>query len=321
MEYVFLAAACICFSMQFIFSKLFQQRTDGTIHASMWSSILSGLSMFAIVFIMNGFKIGFNWPSAALASLYALCSIVCTGASLIGMASTSVAVISLYTLLGGVVLPFFYGILFLGEKPSPFRWTGAALLVLAAVVPYVINLSSAKKTGVQKSQPEEKEKTGPKGKLKAGICCAIVFITNGLISIATSAATRIDEPIGSNDFLLLGTLIRIVCSAVILVPLILKKRSRSPLPVDPRTNSAVGLKAFLILFMFSFFYAVLNGAGNIFSLKCAATMDASLQFPIISAACIIFTALIGLVCFREKPSKGDLAGIGLAIAGIVFTIF
>ena len=315
MEYGFLAGACICFSLQFIFSKLFQRRTDGTVHASMWSNLLSGISIFLIFFCINGFKVAVTGGSAALAVLYAASSIICTCASLIGMTSTTVAVITLYTLLGGVILPFFYGVIALGERPSVFRWTGVSLLILASIAPYVINNALDKKAGA--------ERTGStrSGRIKAAVCCALVFLTNGLISIATNAAERIPDPVGSNDFLLFSTVLRILAAAVLLIIITVRKKSSVSLPVDPASGAPVTSKAFLILFVISFFYAALNGAGNLFSLTCAKTMDASLQFPIISAACIVFSAIIGLVIFREKPGKGDLVGIVLAVAGIVFSIF
>ncbi|MCR5056699.1 MAG: EamA family transporter [Clostridia bacterium] len=309
MEYVLLAGSCICFSLQFIFSKLFQRRTDGTVHAAMWSNLLSGISIFIIFWCINCFKITVSGGAAALAVLYAASSIICTWASLIGMSATTVAAITLYTLLGGVVLPFFYGVFALSERPSPFRWIGVTLMILAAFAPYVINNLSKKETAKAISR------------LKAAVCCAVVFFTNGLISIATNASERIPDHVGSNDFLLISTVLRIFGAAAILLALTLVKKDRNVLPLDPKTNGPVKSKAFVILFVISFFYAVLNGAGNIFSLNCAKTMDASLQFPIISAACIVFSAFIGLVAFKEKPGKGDVAGIVLAIAGIVFTIF
>ena len=313
MEYLYLAGACLCFSAQFIFSKLFQKRTDGTLHASMWSNLLSGVSLFAIFFFLNGFRIGFTWPSALLALLYALSSIACTCASIIGLGAASVAVITLYTLLGGVVLPFFYGVISLGERPSVFRWIGVSLLIGAAVLPYVINSS--------KKQEQANDTSDRKKKLTAAICCAGVFITNGLISIATKAASIIENPVSENDFLLLGTVIRIAGSVLILGILMVGKKKRNPLPLDPGTGAPVGVKALLILCVISLCYAYLNGAGNICSLNCAKTMDASLQFPVISAACIICSAIIGFLLFRERPTKGDLAGITAAVAGIIFSIF
>lgn len=318
MEYAFLAGACICFSFQFIFSKLFQRRTDGTLHASMWSNLLSGISLFAVFFCINvcinGLKPGFNPVSFGLASVYALSSIVCTCASLAGMSVTTVAAITLYTLLGGVVLPFFYGIIMLSERPSAFRFTGVFLLVAATVIPYIVNSFSEKKDAGD-------SRSNSKQKIKAAVCCAVVFLTNGLISIVTTAATRVNDALSEYDFLLQGTAVRIAVSVIIIIVLTLRSRSKNPLPKDAGEGKEVSAKIFFLLTVFSFFYAMLNGAGNIFSLNCAKTMDASLQYPVISASCIVISAVTGLVLFKERPAKGDIAGICLSVVGIVFTIF
>ena len=342
MQYLLLAGACLFFSIQFIFPKLFQRRTDGTVHAAMWSNLMNGISMFAIFFALNGFALAFSRSSVLFAVVYSLSSIICTVASLIGMVYTSVAAITFYTLLGGVVLPFFYGVAVLGEKPSVWRWTGAVLLVAALVIPFVLDSVSAKKkqTGLSDAtasggnssgngSPAENgfsdspvSKTrGVSSRVKVILCAAGVFVTNGLISIVTTAAMREPDAVSDRDFLLIATLIRIACSVAALAFFWIKNRTRTPLPTDTRTGTPAGAKLMLLLLFFCFCYALLNGAGNLCSLNCAKTMDASLQYPVISAACIIFSAVFGFLIFREKPSKGSLIGIAVSVVGIILFIF
>ncbi|MBQ3894423.1 MAG: EamA family transporter [Clostridia bacterium] len=347
MRYLLLAGACLFFSIQFIFPKLFQRRTDGTVHAAMWSNLMNGISMFAIFFALNGFALAFSRSSVLFAVVYSLSSIICTVASLIGMVYTSVAAITFYTLLGGVVLPFFYGVAVLGEKPSVWRWTGAVLLVAALVIPFVLDSVSAKKkhpglsgatasggNSLGNGSPAENgsvenrsayspvSKTrGVSSRLKVILCAAGVFVTNGLISIVTTAAMREPDAVSDRDFLLIATLIRIACSVAALAFFWIKNRTRTPLPTDTRTGTPAGAKLMLLLLFFCFCYALLNGAGNLCSLNCAKTMDASLQYPVISAACIIFSAVFGFLIFREKPSKGSLIGIAVSVVGIILFIF
>ncbi|MBO7659657.1 MAG: EamA family transporter [Clostridia bacterium] len=321
MPYLLLAGACLFFSIQFIFPKLFQRRTDGTVHAATWSNLMNGIAMFAIFFAINGFTLAFSRSSVLFAVVYSLSSIVCTVASLIGMTVTSVAAITFYTLLGGVVLPFFYGVAVLGEKPSVWRWTGAALLVAALLIPFVLDNISAKKN---KSQADSGDIPGDRktpSKLKIILCAAGVFVTNGLISIVTTAAMREPDAVSDRDFLLIATLIRIACSLAMLAFFWIRNKTRTPLPIDTRTGHPAGGKVMLLLFFFCFCYALLNGAGNLCSLNCAKQMDASLQYPVISAACIIFSAVIGFLIFREKPSKGSLIGIAVSVVGIILFIF
>ncbi|MBP1587838.1 MAG: hypothetical protein ILO53_05485 [Clostridia bacterium] len=348
MPYVFLAGACICFSLQFIFTKLFQNRAGGTIAAGTWNSILSGVAMFAIFFVMNGFAISFSASSVLFGLVYSVSSIVCTVASVIGLSCAGVGLITFYTLLGGMVLPFAYGILFLGERPSVFRWIGAALLLAALVIPLVIPAASGSLVGQGASDAQSTSKTQdtseaqgdskaqgsrsntpgsrsntpgsvPRRPLKLILCSAAVFLSNGFVSISTTAAMRANDAVGERDFLLTATMIKIaICLALLAFTGI---RRRALLPEDQKTGSAVSPTVFLLLFAICCGYAALNGAGNIFNLSCARTMDASLQYPVISAACIILSALFGLLFFKEKPRRGDVIGIAVSMAGIILFAF
>ena len=65
----------------------------------------------------------------------------------------------------------------------------------------------------------------------------------------------------------------------------------------------------------------MNSTGNVFSLSAARVMDASVQFPILSAAIVVITAFLAYVFFKEKPGKKYLLSIGLNTLGILCFLF
>ena len=67
------------------------------------------------------------------ALLYSISGIVCSVASIAAMHCGNVAVITTYCLAGGMVLPYFYGILQLDESTGRFKWLGSAVLCLSRV--------------------------------------------------------------------------------------------------------------------------------------------------------------------------------------------
>ena len=73
---------------------------------------------------------------------------------------------------------------------------------------------------------------------------------------------------------------------------------------------------FVILLVFAGAYAVCNTLGNIFSLRCLLTMDASLQFPILSAVVIVLTALFGRIFFGEKITRNTWISLAMSVLGI-----
>ena len=315
MQYVFLAGACVCFSLQFIFTKLFQKRAGGTLKAGIWNSLLSGTAAFVIFFIMNGFSISFSASSVIFGLVYSVSGIVCTAASVIGLSCAGVGLMTFYTLLGGMVLPFAYGVVILEERPSPLRWAGAALLIIAPAIPLLFSRG----TNITQRDRQETNASVKQGRLKLMICAAAVFLSNGFVSVATTAAMRAKDAVSEKDFLLAATLLKIAISLAMLA--FLGLRQRSFLPFDQKTGRAAAPAVFLLLAAISCGYAVLNGAGSVFNLICARTIDASLQYPVISAACIILSSLFGLLFFKEKPGRGDILGIAVSIAGIVLSAF
>ena len=75
-------------------------------------------------------------------------------------------------------------------------------------------------------------------------------------------------------------------------------------------------RLFVLLLALTAGYAVCNAMGNIFSLRCAMTMDSSIQFPMLSGVVIFMTAVFGWLFFREKIGKSNLLSLTLTLVGI-----
>ena len=61
-------------------------------------------------------------------------------------------------------------------------------------------------------------------------------------------------------------------------------------------------------------YSVMNTLGNLLSLRCMNVMDASVQFPLLSATVTVLTALFGALFFREKLRIPTWVSLGLTVA-------
>ena len=157
--------------------------------------------------------------------------------------------------------------------------------------------------------------------------CFILFLTNGIVSIATTQSQKAADAVSADDFLLLCKVETAIAAALILLVIGFVKMKNG----DKRglSNAFVGitkdggkmtLKLFFILLGSCALYAVCNGLGNILSLNCAQTMDASIQFPVISAVVIVLGALFGWVIYHETIEKNDWISLVLAAIGIVFFV-
>lgn len=75
MDYILLMLAILFFSLQFIFLKAYQRKTDGGMLASLLFSGIAGISISVIFFCTNGFQLSFTWISLLFAVAMSLLSI------------------------------------------------------------------------------------------------------------------------------------------------------------------------------------------------------------------------------------------------------
>ena len=64
--------------------------------------------------------------------------------------------------------------------------------------------------------------------------------------------------------------------------------------------------------------AVVGGISSVLQLKGAQTIDASLLYPFITGGSIVFSSLVGILLFREKPTRRMCISIALAFIGTLF---
>ena len=95
----------------------------------------------------------------------------------------SLAIYSMYMMLGGMLVPFFYGVLFLHEELSWGKIVGTILLTLSIVL----------QSYTQKEDAESKNKN----KTLFTVLCLLIFFINGMTGVVCKAhqihSTAIDE--------------------------------------------------------------------------------------------------------------------------------
>ena len=308
MEYLLLLGACVFFSLQFIFQKFFEQRTISGLRICLWNVMVCSTIGLIFILVKTG-ELPQNVTSAAFlyAFLYAISGICCSVASIAAMHCGNVSVITTYCLAGGMVLPYFYGILALDENAGLFKWIGILVLCLSLVPAVMV-----------KSEGKEYSK---KDNVWFFLLCMVIFLTNGFVSIFSKMHQISPAAIDENHFLFLSSLVNL--SIVIIVQFVLAaiRAGKGEKNVLRNTfweigKTAMSAKLFLLLIILAGSHAICNAIGNLFSLRCMMTMDASIQFPVLSAVVIILTAVFGRVIFKEKVTKNTLLSLILSAAGI-----
>lgn len=279
MYYALITLAALLFSLQFVMNNEYR-RMDGTelssaLRFSLYSSLAGGLLLFAI----NGFRLHVTWFSAAMALVYATISISFNFCSVKALKAANLSMYSVFAMIGGMVVPFLYGMLACGEEVRPLR------IVCCVLMAFSILLSVEKGTAA-------------KGALKYDIG---VFLLNGSVGVvAKFHQSHAEMSVESADFLMLAKLLTIVLS----LSLLLLQKDRCLFP---------GWKAIA----FAAGFAALNSVGNLFNLIALTHLPASVQYPIGTGGSIVFSTAIDLIVSRKFQKKKALAAAVALAASIL----
>ena len=279
MDYILLILAVILLALNFAATKAYQNRKGVSIGNGLVFNIWIGIFTAAAFFIARGFHCEINLYSVLMASAMGILGAVYTLIGFKIMETKKVALYTVFLMTGGMVVPYIWGIIFLGEPLSVLRTFG--LLVIISAV-YITNTDG--------------EKTDP----KQLILCIAVFFLNGFVSVVSKEHQIHTGAVSSADFVVLSSLAKAVCcfAAYLFVPKERGTKGSSPM-------------AYILIFA----CAILGGVSYLFQLMGAKNLPATVLYPIITGGCIIFTAIAGRIFFGEKMSKRLIGGIALCFAG------
>ena len=281
MHYGLIIIAALLFSTQFLFNQRFQQETGNTWSAARTFTIYTSATGFVIFFALNGFRLEFSWFSLGVASALATVNILYSFASIKAFDIANLAVYSVFAMLGGMLLPFAYGVIFAEE---PLTGTKLACCLLIAIALF-LTCSSVK------------------GASKGIIFYVAVFVLNGLCGVLSKIHQSHTMCVDSESFIAIS---RAVALIVCLTWQFVSERR------------IVLIRRGLIKYTVG--YAVFCGIGNLLTLISLNHLPASIQYPIITGGTMVFSTLISLLR-RERLTWRDAASAVIAFtASIVIAL-
>lgn len=282
MYYVMLASAALLFAMQFLFNQQYQKsRGDGTDSAVTLSLYLHGISFF-IMLVLNKFHLEITWFSLLMAALYAAVVLGYSFASLKAFKTANLSVFSIYAMLGGMLLPLAYGVIFRNEG---FPLTKIICVILI---------------GAATAMSFEK---GRKNKCNMKYYLA-VFVLNGTVGVI-STIHQTEPGLAVDSFSFMATVNLCVVVACSVFQLIVNKKITL---LKAKELGCVGG------------YAVCNGVGNLLCLIALTALPASVQFPIVTGGTMFFSTALSVIR-KEKPSAKTIIAALIAFAASVFIMF
>lgn len=282
MYYILIIASALFNSINFAVNKCFQKTSGSSYKSNLAFNSLLGLFTFLVFFIINGFKFKITVFSIIMAVFF---NVLITAYTMLGfelMKIGSLAQYTLFLMMGGMIVPYVFGIAFLNEK-----FTFLRLIAIVFVLLGVIFSSSKEKEGIINT--------------KTILLYIAVFLINGGTSII-SKVHQINtgyETVGALDFVILGGIIRFIMAGVMF------------LSVKKDGEVGINLKSVSLIFA----SAALSGIAFLLQLVSASKLPATVLFPFMTGGTIILTAICGRLFFRERFTKNTIISIVFCFIG------
>ena len=295
MDYLYLLFAVLCIGGQFSLTKLYQIRVGNGLVVSLLYSLFSGIVAAVLLLFICDFNISIN----SFAFLTAAGGIICVvGYTVVGMKMMSIGKVAVYTIflmLGGMFVPFLYGVIFLKESVTIWKIIGVILLFIALFVP-----------ALKKDEAKTKN-------LKLFIILGIVvFILNGLVGVFNKMHQISSNAISTFEYGFWQNIISTV-TLLVMIPLCAVFNKE-------KNNIVLSAKIAMLLWWVIILYALLSQCGGILLLFAAKKIDASVMYPIVTGGVMVVTALCGVIFYKEKLDKYVAISLLLSVISTVLFV-
>ena len=281
MYYLMIIVSALLFSLQFMLNDGYKRECGSTLVAALKFSLYTSLTGLIILLLINKFKLEVTLFSAIVALVYALVCVIFSYCSVKAFESANLSVYSVFSMIGGMVLPFAYGML-CGEEFKLSRLLCCVLIVAAIIF-------TADKSGEHK------------GGFKYYIA---IFTLNGLVGILSKYhQSNISLCVDSASFMMLTKIFTLAISAILLLCM---KGKIFKISLKALANCGV--------------YSAINSIGNLMLLIALLHLPASVQYPLVTGGTMFFALAISLVR-KDKVTKRDILGTALAIVSTIIIIF
>lgn len=280
-DYLLLTASVVIFGIQFLLSDLYQRESGTSLVSVFIYTFLCATAGAVCLLFLNGFQLLLTPFTAFLSLLAALNLIFNSICSLRALEKVDLSKYSLFSMLGGMLLPSVYGI-FCGEA-----------LTLAKIFCTVLIVGSLLLT-LQSGE-----------KAAGGVPYYVgVFVSNGLSGVFSKIHTDVMlagriPTADSAGYTIWLSLFSALISMVALV--FLWRRFRMP-----------SVKTLLL----GVGNGVLNKVANYLSMLALLTLPVTIQSPFLTGGIIVISTVISALT-NHRPTKRDLCSVALAFLGIM----
>lgn len=281
-DYALVCSATILFALQFLFNQKYEAERGSGINSALEFTFYKNVVIVVMMLLISGLRITVTPFSIILSVVYAAACILMTYFSMKAFAVANLSVYSVFSMLGGMLLPFLLGIGFYNENVTLFKIICCVLIVVSVL----LNIKGGKQSK------------------NAFLYYMAVFVLNGSVGVISKIHQSSSfEHTDSTGFMFLSSVAGIIMSAVWL----LIKNKKIPLVKGKSLLYASG-------------YGIFNGLGNWFLLISLINLPASVQYPLVTGGVMVFSTIISKIR-KEKLSKTDYISAAISFVASVLMAF
>lgn len=276
--YYLIIIAVVLFGVGFATQDVYRKMRGDNLKISLQFALIGSIAGFIVLFAYNKFRFEFTPFTLLMSFATAISGIAFTFCSFKALGIINLSLYSVFSMLGGMLLPFVQGIALYGEKMTVAK--GVCLVLITAALALTI------------------EKGGNK---KAILYYLGVFMLNGASGVIAKFFTEgAYAKTSATGFSVLSVLCLVLLCAVLLPFFPKKKHPTMPITW---TSSAVAAAN-----------GIINKVANLLLVFALATVDASVQYPMVTGGVMIVSTAI---CYlqRKKPTVKELCSVALAFLG------
>ena len=278
MYYVLILLSVLIFGGCIALDDMYQQHRGSGVRISVEYALTSALAGLGVLTIINGFRLECTPFTLLMALLNVLLSFGYTFCTFKALGAINLSLYSVFSMLGGMALPFLQGILVYGEALT----FGKILCVLLICIALALTIQRGHST-------------------RNYIYYAGVFLLNGasgmISKIYTSSALPKAGPAEYSILICLCT----ACTASLMLPLLRKQ----DVPKLTLKSTAIGA-----------FSGAGNKVANFFLVIALSHVDASVQYPMVTGGVMIVSTLLCFLG-PKKPSHRETLSVLIGFAGML----
>ena len=288
MWYALILTCVLMFGSGFWLQDMYRRRRGSGLRISMESACIGALAGFIVLVLIDGFSFTLTPFTLLIAVLNALNNMAFAFFAFRALDRINLSLFSVFTMLGGMALPFFQGILFYGEDITISKIVCVIFIVIALLC------------------------TVEKGEKKRGTVYYIgIFVLNGMAGVLAKIYTESELPKASAaGFSAWSALSTALLSGVVwLILSRMQKRQNLDIPRTPR-------KALFQSFGIGALMGSINKVANFLLVLSLVHVDASIQYPMVTGGTMIVSTIFS--CFGDKkPKKSEIISVCFAFAGML----